>query len=117
MAKESKIITFHVLDEVRFRKEAEFVEVRLGQRFLQVLAHCNRSRCAALLGQKTGQEVERAKAKRVDRSSCICSSVLIAKVCRITSEWFGVIGSLLGASNALAARSYLVKLKLSAKFE
>jgi hypothetical protein len=43
--------------------------------------------------------------------------VLIAVVCAITKEWFGVIGSLLGASNALAARSLLVKLKPSAKFE
>ncbi|WP_177203690.1 hypothetical protein [Burkholderia cepacia] len=43
--------------------------------------------------------------------------VLIAVACAVTNEWFGVVGSLLGASNALAARSFLVKLKPSAKFE
>ncbi|HEP6430615.1 hypothetical protein [Burkholderia arboris] len=43
--------------------------------------------------------------------------VLVAVVCAITKEWFGVIGSLLGISNALAARSFLVKLKPSAQFE
>lgn len=43
--------------------------------------------------------------------------VLVAIACAITREWLGVIGSLLGTSNALAARSFLVKLKPSAEFE
>lgn len=43
--------------------------------------------------------------------------VVIAIVCAVSKEWFGVVGSLLGASNALAARSFLVRLKPSAKFE
>jgi uncharacterized membrane protein YkgB len=43
--------------------------------------------------------------------------VVIAIACAVTKEWLGVVGSLLGASNALAARSFLVKLKPSAKFE
>jgi uncharacterized membrane protein YkgB len=43
--------------------------------------------------------------------------VLIAVACGISKEWFGVIGSLLGACNALAARAFLVQLKPSARFE
>jgi len=43
--------------------------------------------------------------------------VVVAIMCAISKEWFGLVGSLLGASNALAARLFLVRLKPSAKFE
>jgi uncharacterized membrane protein YkgB len=43
--------------------------------------------------------------------------VVVAIMCAISKEWFGLVGSLLGVSNALAARSFLVRLKPSAKFE
>ncbi|MBB5547570.1 hypothetical protein [Paraburkholderia fungorum] len=38
VAEESTTLSLHVLDEVHFRKGAEFVDVRLGQAFLQHLA-------------------------------------------------------------------------------
>jgi uncharacterized membrane protein YkgB len=43
--------------------------------------------------------------------------VVVAIMCAISKEWFGLVGSLLAVSNALAARSFLVHLKPSAKFE
>ncbi|MBB5546656.1 hypothetical protein A8H39_01615 [Paraburkholderia fungorum] len=38
-ADESTTTSFRVLDEIRFRKGAELVEVRLGQAFLQMLTY------------------------------------------------------------------------------
>lgn len=37
--------------------------------------------------------------------------LIITGACVATSQWLGVIGSLLGSVNALAARSFLLKLK------
>lgn len=37
--------------------------------------------------------------------------LIIAGACVATSQWLGVIGSLLGVVNTLAARSFLLKLK------
>lgn len=43
--------------------------------------------------------------------------ILIACVCAVTGQWVGVIGSVLGALNAWAARWFLLKWKPSAATE